>query len=126
MLLYKAIVGGKLADRFGSKVVLVSFLILGFQTLTMLSFKPSMFMLYLLLAIAGGTTTGTQIITNAYVSQYYPYEIVPSGQLLGLCHSLYYRSDSDMVHTRKIQQCSTKFSKESKLTEYCMISITLE
>ena len=74
-----AIVGGKLADRFGSKVVLISFLILGFTTLTMLSFKPSMFMLYLLLAIAGGTTTGTQIITNAYVSQYYPNEIRSTG-----------------------------------------------
>lgn len=74
-----AIVGGKLADRFGSKVVLVSFLILGFGTLTILSFKPSMFMLYLLLAIAGGTTTGTQIITNAYVSQYYPNEIRSTG-----------------------------------------------
>ncbi|MCM3166102.1 hypothetical protein [Peribacillus frigoritolerans] len=45
----------------------------------MLSFKPSMVMLYILIAIAGGTTTGTQIVTNAYVSQYYPNEIRSSG-----------------------------------------------
>ncbi|WMX58120.1 MFS transporter [Peribacillus sp. R9-11] len=74
-----AIVGGKLADRFGSKVVLVSFLVIGFAALTMLSFKPSMIMLYVLIAIAGGNTTGTQIVTNAYVSQFYPNEIRSTG-----------------------------------------------
>ncbi|MGW8427877.1 MFS transporter [Peribacillus simplex] len=45
----------------------------------MLSFKPSVIMLYILIAIAGGTTTGTQIVTNAYVSQYYPNEIRSTG-----------------------------------------------
>ncbi|KRF67828.1 MFS transporter [Bacillus sp. Soil768D1] len=76
---FGAIVGGKLADRFGFKVVLISFLVIGFATLTMLSFKPSMIMLYVLIAIAGGTTTGTQIVTNAYVSQFYPNEIRSTG-----------------------------------------------
>ncbi|CAH0261745.1 Gentisate transporter [Peribacillus simplex] len=45
--------------------ILVTFLVIGFITLTMLSFKPSMIMLYILIAIAGGRTTGTQIVTNA-------------------------------------------------------------
>ncbi|WP_144529126.1 aromatic acid/H+ symport family MFS transporter [Peribacillus simplex] len=76
---FGAIVGGKLADRYGSKRILVTFLVIGFITLTMLSFKPSMIMLYILIAIAGGTTTGTQIVTNAYVSQYYPNEIRSTG-----------------------------------------------
>ncbi|QGQ45347.1 MFS transporter [Metabacillus sediminilitoris] len=74
-----AITGGKLADRFGSRKVLISYFLLAFVSLLLLSFKPSMFLLYVLLMIAGGTTTGTQIITNAYVSQYYPSEIRSTG-----------------------------------------------
>ena len=38
-----------------------------------------MIFLYILLAIAGGTTTGTQIIINAYVAQYYPSAIRSTG-----------------------------------------------
>ena len=74
-----AIVGGKLADAYGSRKVLVVFFILGFVALTLLSFKPNMFWLYVLIAIAGGTTTGTQIVMNAYVSQYYPTQIRSTG-----------------------------------------------
>ncbi|MFH0068765.1 hypothetical protein [Peribacillus sp. NPDC056705] len=59
-------------------------MVIGFITLTMLSFKPSMIMLYILIAIAGGTTTGTQIVTNAYVSQYYPNEIRSTGVVWAL------------------------------------------
>ncbi|WP_169816003.1 hypothetical protein [Domibacillus aminovorans] len=65
----EAIIGGPLADKFGSRKVLVAFLIMAFAALTLLSFKPNMFMLHVLIAIAGGKTTGTQIVTNAYVSQ---------------------------------------------------------
>lgn len=53
---FGAIVGGKLADRYGSKGILITFLVIGFITLTMPSFKPNMIMLYILIAIAGGTT----------------------------------------------------------------------
>ena len=38
-----------------------------------------MFWLYVLIAVAGATTTGTQIVMNAYVSQYYPTEIRSTG-----------------------------------------------
>ncbi|MEY8190170.1 MFS transporter [Peribacillus simplex] len=68
---FGAIVGGKLADRYGSKGILVTFLVIGFITLTMPSFKPSMIMLYILISI--------QIVTNAYVSHYYPNEIRSTG-----------------------------------------------
>ena len=74
-----AILGGKIADMIGSRKVLVTFFFLGFVSLTLLSFKPSMFWLYVLIALAGATTTGTQIVMNAYVSQYYPTEIRSTG-----------------------------------------------
>lgn len=67
-----AIFGGKLADTFGSRKVLITFFLVGFLALTALSFSPNQMLLYLLLFIAGATTTGSQINTNAYVSQYYP------------------------------------------------------
>ncbi|WP_318509075.1 aromatic acid/H+ symport family MFS transporter [Bacillus sp. T3] len=74
-----AIFGGKLADKFGSRKVLAVSFILGFLSLTLLSLKPNVFFLYILLFIAGGTTTGTQINTNSYVSQYYPSGIRSTG-----------------------------------------------
>ena len=74
-----AILGGKLADKFGSRKVLLVFFTLGFLSLAALSLRPSAFLLYVLLFIAGATTTGTQINTNAYVSQYYPSGIRSTG-----------------------------------------------
>jgi MFS transporter, AAHS family, benzoate transport protein len=74
-----AIVGGRLADRFGGRKVLIVFFFLAFFTLTLLSFKPGIILLYLLIGVAGGTTTGTQIVANSYVSQYYPVEMRSTG-----------------------------------------------
>ncbi|WP_248930518.1 MFS transporter [Paenibacillus hamazuiensis] len=74
-----AIGGGKLADRFGARKVLVIFFFIAFLSLLLLSFKPGMLLLYVLLAVAGGTTTGSQIIANSYVSQFYPAEMRSTG-----------------------------------------------
>lgn len=74
-----AIGGGKLADRFGSKKVLVTFFFLACLSLIAISYNPGVAALYLLLIVAGATTTGTQIICNAYVSQYYPSKIRSTG-----------------------------------------------
>lgn len=74
-----AIVGGQLADHFGTKRILIIFFLIAFVSLTVLSFKPSMVLLYLLIALAGGTTTGTQIVANSYVSQYYPSSMRSTG-----------------------------------------------
>ena len=74
-----SIFGGKLADQFGSRKVLLVFYLLGFLSLTSLSLNPNVTLLYILIFIAGATTTGTQIITNAYVSQYYPASIRSTG-----------------------------------------------
>lgn len=38
-----------------------------------------MFVLYLMIGIAGGATIGTQIITNSFASQYYPFNIRSTG-----------------------------------------------
>ena len=59
--------------------MLVTFFILGFLSLTALSLRPSAELLYVLLFIAGATTTCTQINTNSYVSQYYPSGIHSTG-----------------------------------------------
>ncbi|RHW36123.1 MFS transporter [Lysinibacillus yapensis] len=74
-----AIFAGKLCDKFGSRRILLVFFALGFVSLTALSFSPSQVLLYIMIFIAGATTTGTQINTNAYVSQYYPSGIRSTG-----------------------------------------------
>lgn len=77
--IFGAIFGGRLADKFGSKSVLIGFFIAAATSLTLLGLVQNIIILYILVAIAGATTIGTQIITNAYISQYYPTEIRSSG-----------------------------------------------
>ncbi|MGX9134355.1 MFS transporter [Rummeliibacillus sp. JY-2-4R] len=74
-----SIIGAWLADRFGLKRMVFLFLCVAFVTLTALSFNPQAMSLYILIFLAGATTTGAQIITNAFVSQYYPTEIRSTG-----------------------------------------------
>lgn len=63
---------GSLADKFGAKKVLVPMFIMAAICLILLGFKYNMFVLYLLVAIAGACTTGAQNISYSFVSQYYP------------------------------------------------------
>jgi len=44
-----------------------------------LGIAHQMFLLYLLVAVAGAATIGTQNIANAYVSQYYPISMRSTG-----------------------------------------------
>ncbi|ADU93897.1 MULTISPECIES: MFS transporter [Geobacillus] len=74
-----AIIGGRLADLFGARKILILFFVIAFLTLMSLSLKPNVILLYILIGIAGGTTTGTQIVANSYVSQYYPTEMRSTG-----------------------------------------------
>lgn len=71
-----AIVGtlilGGLADKFGVKKVLVPMFIMAAVSLALLGFKNNMFILYLLVFIAGACTMGAQNISYSFVSQYYP------------------------------------------------------
>ncbi|MGX9134326.1 MFS transporter [Rummeliibacillus sp. JY-2-4R] len=77
--IFGAIFGGQLADRWNPKSVLLLFFLLAAISLTLLGWVHNIFLLYVLVAIAGATTIGTQIICNAYISQFYPTEMRSSG-----------------------------------------------
>ncbi|USK71969.1 MFS transporter [Peribacillus asahii] len=74
-----SVIGGWAADRWSTKKVVISYFILGGIALTLLGTHPNTFVLYTLVAIAGATTIGTQIILYSYVSQYYPIQIRSTG-----------------------------------------------
>lgn len=82
--IFGAVGGGWLADKWDVKSVLILFFIMASVSLTLLGLIKHMALLYLLVAIAGASTIGTQIIANAYISQYYPSEMRSSGIGWGL------------------------------------------
>jgi AAHS family benzoate transporter-like MFS transporter len=61
-----------LADRFGSKPVTTAAFGAAAVAIYSLSSQPSAAALYLLIALAGFGTIGTQILVNGYVATYYP------------------------------------------------------
>jgi len=63
---------GKLADKYGSKRMLIPMYLVGTICLILLGFKADMWIISLLVAVTGACTIGAQNIINAYVSQYYP------------------------------------------------------
>ncbi|GAB7386949.1 aromatic acid/H+ symport family MFS transporter [Bacillaceae bacterium] len=70
--IFGAVFGGWMADRWNPRKVLILFYLTAAASLLLLGIKANTFVLYLIVAVAGGATIGTQIIANAYVSQYYP------------------------------------------------------
>ena len=74
-----AIGGGWLADRFHPRTVLVTFFVLAAGSLSLLGFESPMWVLYSLVAVAGATTIGSQILLYAYVAQFYPTTIRSTG-----------------------------------------------
>jgi AAHS family benzoate transporter-like MFS transporter len=74
-----AIGGGWLADRFHLRRVLTVFFVIAAVSISLLGFKSSMLTLNLLVAAAGATTIGSQILLYAYVSQFYPMAIRSTG-----------------------------------------------
>ena len=67
-----AIGGGVLADRFHLKPVLTVMFALGAVSLILLGYNSPQVVLYTLIAIAGATTIGSQILLYTFVAQYYP------------------------------------------------------
>ncbi|VTU45286.1 4-hydroxybenzoate transporter PcaK (plasmid) [Variovorax sp. SRS16] len=74
-----AIVGGWLADRFHIKYVLAGMYALAAVSLTLLGFKMSTPVLFVLIGLAGASTIGTQIVANAYTGQFYPMAVRATG-----------------------------------------------
>ncbi|HDS1744002.1 MULTISPECIES: aromatic acid/H+ symport family MFS transporter [Pseudomonas] len=74
-----AIAGGWLGDRVGITRVLLLFFVGGALSLSLLALKAPLGVLYLLIAIAGACTIGTQILANACAVQYYPPHVRSTG-----------------------------------------------
>ncbi|WP_175631853.1 MFS transporter [Virgibacillus siamensis] len=74
-----AILMGWVADSWGVKKSLIMFYLIAAITITGFGFTTNMVFLYLLVAIAGATTIGSQNLANSYVSQYYPASMRSTG-----------------------------------------------
>lgn len=67
-----AILMGWIADRWGVGRSLILFFIIATLTITSLGFATNTILLYIIVAIAGAATVGTQNLTHSYTSQFYP------------------------------------------------------
>ncbi|MCK0511366.1 MFS transporter [Aromatoleum buckelii] len=77
--IFGAIGGGFIADRLHLKTVLMVFFVIAAFSISLLGFKSPTAVLYLLVAAAGATTIGSQILLYAYVAQFYPMAIRSTG-----------------------------------------------
>ena len=73
------LIGGWASDRWHGKKVLLLFFCIAVVSLSLLGYVSGPFLLYPLVAIAGATTIGTQIILYAYTAQFYPIQIRSTG-----------------------------------------------
>jgi len=74
------LLAGRCADRFGAKPVLFTCFTAAFVVITLLAFHPSTALIVVLVAIAGGATSGGQAVTIAYAAVYYPPAMRATGQ----------------------------------------------
>jgi AAHS family benzoate transporter-like MFS transporter len=74
-----ALASSRLADKWGNKPVTVMSFGGAAIALALLSTAPPTWAVYLLVAVAGLGTTGTQILLNAFVAIYYPAGIRTTG-----------------------------------------------
>jgi AAHS family benzoate transporter-like MFS transporter len=75
-----AVGGGWLADRFSIKWVLVGMYLLAAVSISLLGAgNVSTTALFVLVGLAGASTIGTQIVTYAYVGQFYPIAMRSTG-----------------------------------------------
>lgn len=80
-----ALVASKLADRWGVKPVTVAGFGAAAISLALLSVAPPAWAVYLLVAVAGFGTTGTQLLLNTFVAVYYPARLRTTGLGMSLC-----------------------------------------
>ena len=74
-----SILGGILVGRIGHRSVLISMFFMGALSFVFLSLTSNTLLLYLLIALTGACTVGTQNLVNPYISEYYPREIRATG-----------------------------------------------
>jgi AAHS family benzoate transporter-like MFS transporter len=77
--MFGAIMGGRLADRFGLPRVVMAYFALGALCIALLGLNSAMPVLYLLIFIAGAGTTGTQILLYASVAEFYNLSVRSTG-----------------------------------------------
>ncbi|WP_102157723.1 MFS transporter [Zhihengliuella halotolerans] len=66
------LVVGRLADRYGKKIMLVSFYALGAVGIVMLMLPTNLFFSYVFVAVAGIGSISTSLVLTGWVSDYYP------------------------------------------------------
>lgn len=76
---FGAIFGGWLGDRMNLPRVLIAFFVIAAVSISLLGFKSPTPVLYLLIAVAGATTIGTQILLYALAAQFYGLSIRSTG-----------------------------------------------
>jgi AAHS family benzoate transporter-like MFS transporter len=69
----------QLCEKYGSKRVLVPSYIAGAIALALLGFGGNTLVIFLLVAVAGAATTGSQVLIQAYVTSYYPAQMRSTG-----------------------------------------------
>lgn len=77
--IFGAVGGGWIGDRLALHKVLVGFFALAALSISLLGFNSPTVVLYLLIAIAGASTIGTQILAYACVAQFYPMAMRSTG-----------------------------------------------
>ena len=77
--IFGAVGGGVVADRLHLKTVLMVFFVIGSVSISLLGYKSPTEVLYILVALAGATTIGSQILLYAYAAQFYPMAIRSTG-----------------------------------------------
>ncbi|PKG24250.1 MFS transporter [Niallia nealsonii] len=74
-----SLLGGYLVERLGHRKVLIYMFLLGAICFVSLSLTSNTLLLYVLIAIGGACTGGTQNLVNPYISEFYPQEIRTTG-----------------------------------------------
>lgn len=74
-----SLLGGYLVERLGHRKVLLYMFLIGAVCFISLSATTNISLLYLLIAIGGACTGGTQNLVNPYISEFYPQEIRTTG-----------------------------------------------
>ncbi|MFC3038824.1 MFS transporter [Virgibacillus xinjiangensis] len=68
-----------LCEKYGSKKVIIASYISGAIALALLGLGGSTFYIFVLVAVAGAATTGSQVLIQAYVTSFYPSEMKSTG-----------------------------------------------